>query len=157
MTSVNEEYPSHIVSLIDLAFRQIKSELEEVRGVLAPELRPFHVRLLAQTPSSGMRVTDLAVRAGMTKQALGEFVGDLQRTGHLEVVGDPADRRVRIVRPTPAGAALRVAVDAAINELEQRWREEVGERPWETFREVLAQVGARQRPAEPARRDARAG
>ena len=54
-----------------------------------------------------MRVTDLADRVGMTKQALGEFANDLEERGLLETVRDPADRRVRILRPTGAGGSRR--------------------------------------------------
>ena len=68
-------------------------------------LRTSQLRMLSMTPADGMRVTDLAERVGMTKQALGEFANELEEQGMLESVRDPADRRVRIVRPTRRGLA----------------------------------------------------
>ncbi len=59
-----------------------------------------------------MRVTDLAERVGMTKQALGEFANDLEGRGLLESVRDPQDRRVRILKPTRRGLATVAAADA---------------------------------------------
>jgi DNA-binding MarR family transcriptional regulator len=88
-----------------------------------------------------MRVTDLAARVGMTKQALGEFVATLEEAGLVEVTVDQRDRRVRLVRPTAAGRRLQGQVESAIAELERRWRDEVGEQRWAAFREVLAQIG----------------
>ena len=84
-------------------------------------LRPSQVRLLSLTPVTGMRVTDLAARVGVTV--------------------DERDRRVRLVRPTAAGRRLQRQVESAIGELERRWAQEVGPERWATFRDVLAQVG----------------
>jgi DNA-binding MarR family transcriptional regulator len=92
-------------------------------------------------PVAGMRVTDLAARVGMTKQALGEFVATLQEAGLVEVTVDERDRRVRLVRPTAVGRRLQRQVESAIGELERRWAQEVGPERWATFRDVLAQVG----------------
>jgi hypothetical protein len=48
------------------------------------------LRLLSLTPPEGIRVTDLASRLRMTKQALGEFAHALEAKGLLESVGDHA-------------------------------------------------------------------
>ena len=113
-------------------------------------LRPSHVRLLSLTPTTGMRVTDLAARVGMTKQALGELVATLQGAGLVEVTVDQRDRRVRLVRPTPAGRELQRVVESAMAEIERHWEAQVGPERWATFREVLAEIGtgdtAREQP-----------
>jgi DNA-binding MarR family transcriptional regulator len=104
-------------------------------------LRPSHLRLLSLTPAAGMRVTDLAARVGMTKQALGEFVAALQQAGLVEVTVDARDRRVRLVRPTAAGRRLQRVLEAAIADTERHWRDQVGEARWAAFREVLTEIG----------------
>lgn len=156
MTAVNRhpprpegENPLRFALLLDLAWRAWRRQLDErvgprVLGELAPgtALRPSHVRLLSLTPPAGLRVTDLAARVGMTKQALGEFVATLQGAGLLEVTVDQRDRRVRLVRPTPAGRELQEVVESAIAGVERRWAAEVGPERWATFREVLAQIGS---------------
>ena len=154
MTSVNQdppetEDPVHFARLMDdawRAFRELLGELVRPSVAAAAELplRPSQVRLLSLTPAAGMRVTDLAARVGMTKQALGEFVATLQEAGLVEVTVDQRDRRVRLVRPTAAGRRLQGQVESAIAEMERRWEEEAGPERWATFREVLAQIG---RPA----------
>jgi DNA-binding MarR family transcriptional regulator len=129
--------------LMDLAWRAFRRRLDEgVRPRVAGlGLRPSHLRLLSLTPADGMRVTDLAVRVGMTKQALGEFVTTLQTAGLVQVTVDQRDRRVRLVRPTPSGQELQQVVESAIAGIERRWASQVGPERWATFREVLTEIG----------------
>jgi DNA-binding MarR family transcriptional regulator len=151
MTSVNQQprplasdEPLHFAVLMDLAWRAFRRLLDEgVRPrIEGMGLRPSHMRLLSLTPVDGLRLTDLAARVGMTKQALGEFVATLQGLGLVEVTVDERDRRVRLVRPTPAGRELQEVVESAIADIERRWAAEVGPERWATFREVLARIGA---------------
>ena len=156
MTSVNglpaapdPDPPWHFAVLMDMAWRAFRRQLEERVGphmrsrsaATGTRLRPSHMRLLSLTPPAGMRVTDLAARVGMTKQALGEFVATLQDAGLVEVTVDQRDRRVRLVRPTPAGQELQRVIESAIAGIERRWAAEVGPERWATFREVLAEIG----------------
>ena len=155
MTSVNGgqaapegEDPMRFALHLDLAWRAWRRAIDErvgprVLGELAPgaALRRSHMRLLSLTPPAGLRVTDLATRAGMTKQALGELVAALQEAGLVEVAADDRDRRVRLVRPTRAGRRLQGVIESAFAEIEQGWRERVGHKRWAAFREALARIG----------------
>jgi len=141
MTDVKEEMPDHIVALLGYTFDAIRRELTETVPDRAG-LRPSQLRLLSLTPTDGMRVTDLAERVGMTKQALGEFANDLEGRGLLESVRDPADRRVRILRPTQRGREAVGAGERVIAELEARWAQRLGPRKWEQFRALLRETAA---------------
>ena len=77
-------------------FGRIRAELSD--GTLG-DLRMSHVRVLAAIPPEGINVTELARRAGMTKQGCGQFVTYLSGTGHLSTAPDPDDGRVRLVLP----------------------------------------------------------
>ena len=103
-------------------------------------LRSSQLRLLSLTPAEGLRLTDLAQRVGMTKQALGEFADVLEARGLLETVRDPSDRRVRILRPTRTGSAVVVAGGSAIAAVEARWRERLCRRRWDQLRTLLAEA-----------------
>lgn len=151
MTTVNQEprplagdEPLEFAVLMDLAWRSFRRALDEgvAPRVADKGLRPSHLRLLSLTPPTGMRLTDLAARVGMTKQALGEFVTTLQGACLVEVAVGERDRRVRLVRPTPAGQELQRVVESAIDGIERRWAAEVGPQRWATFREVLRQIGS---------------
>lgn len=140
------DHPDHVVALLGRALDAFRREMQDVarEGGGGPPsiqgLRSSQVRLLSLTPPEGMRVTDLAERVGMTKQALGEFANELERRGHLESVRDPADRRVRILRPTARGLEAVAASNEVIAVVEGRWRERLGARKWDQLRRLLGEA-----------------
>lgn len=66
-------------------------------------LRTAHTTLLPHITSDGVRLTELADKLGVTKQAVGPLVDDLEREGIVERVDDPADRRAKLIRWTKRG------------------------------------------------------
>lgn len=120
--------------------------LELVRQTLGQQdwggLRPSHFRLLSLLSADGTTITDLSGLLFMTKQAAGQFVTQLEDSGHVAVTTDQQDRRRRVVVRTALGERTVRDVNAAIGELEQRWRELVGAQRYRTFRAVLEQIAA---------------
>jgi DNA-binding MarR family transcriptional regulator len=86
-------------------------------------LQPSHQVVFASLGRTGTRLTDLARRASMTKQAMGQIVDDLERLGYVERTPDPDDGRAKIVRFTPAG--LDFVCDAA-EVLTEIWHDYAG-------------------------------
>jgi DNA-binding MarR family transcriptional regulator len=128
-----------VIALVDGAFRTMRRQLDARTPPVGP-LRGYHFRLLLMVEPDGIRLTDLATRASITKQSLGEFVGQLQAAGYLELAVDPRDRRVRIARPTTAGLELRSTLFDTLAAAEQEWQARIGARRWATFRAVLAEL-----------------
>ncbi|MFY0408232.1 MarR family winged helix-turn-helix transcriptional regulator [Solicola sp. PLA-1-18] len=137
MISVKDDLPDHILALLGYALDGLRRDVER-RGAGLGGLRSSQVRLMSLTPVEGMRVTDLAERVGMTKQALGEFANTLEEQGLLETVRDEKDRRARILRPTARGRRAVESSEAVIAEVEDAWRARLGEREWDALREALA-------------------
>jgi DNA-binding MarR family transcriptional regulator len=135
MSSVNP----HVLILLDHAFRGAKKVLDAAVPPI-PGLRPSHFRLLDYTPSDGIRLTDLAQRANITKQALGEMVVTLQSAGLVEVSPDPSDGRARLVNLTPDGRRVRDRIQRTIGAIERDLRRRVGPEKWAVFREVLDEM-----------------
>ena len=69
----------------------------------------------------GTRLTDLAARAGMTHQAMGESVSSLVALGYLERVPDPVDRRARLVVLTPKGRKAVRRARAEVADIDAGW------------------------------------
>lgn len=67
------------------------------------DVRPAHARVFEALEPSGSRLTQLAERAQLTHQSMGELVAQLQAGGYLEKCADPCDGRARIVRLTDRG------------------------------------------------------
>jgi DNA-binding MarR family transcriptional regulator len=67
------------------------------------ELRPAHTSLFPHIDPQGTRLTELARRLGVTKQAAGQLVSDLESLEVLERLDDPEDGRAKLVRFTKKG------------------------------------------------------
>lgn len=130
----------HAAVLMGRLMRQIRDTfaVEEWEG-----LRQSHFRLLHEVPAEGLRVTDLAERLGMTKQAVGQFVTALTESGHVVVRADPDDARSRIVKLTARGQRTSAAVTERILRLEQDWAAHVGVQRYRQFRAVLEELAGR--------------
>lgn len=75
-----------------------ESALERARVASGIPVRPAHTALLPHIDLEGTRPTEIARRAGISKQAVGQLVAELEAWGALERVPDPADRRAWLVR-----------------------------------------------------------
>src|SRR5512146_741814 len=83
-----------------------------------PEARLAHTTLLPHIDLDGTRQTEIARRAGVSKQAVGQLVDDMVGLGMLERVADPSDGRAQLVRFTDDGIAqLLVGLDV-LDEIE---------------------------------------
>ena len=68
-----------------------------------PEVRLAHVGVTRNLDLGGTRTTELARRASMTKQAMGELVEQCVALGLVRREPDPADGRAKVVRFTEHG------------------------------------------------------
>ena len=108
MTSVKDDLPDHALALLGYVMDGMRRDLHARSAAgagAATGLRSSQLRLLSLTPVDGMRVTDLAERVGMTKQALGEFANALEDRGLMESVRDDQDRRDPHPAPDRGGPA----------------------------------------------------
>jgi DNA-binding MarR family transcriptional regulator len=107
--------------------------------------------LLPHIGPSGLRQGDLVHRAGLTKQAVQQFVDELVADGILVRVPDEADARARRVMLTAEGLAAMQVADRIKAEIETRWRNEIGADAFAILdaglRKVIALRGRSQGPA----------
>ncbi len=83
-----------------------------------PEARLAHTTLLPHIDLDGTRQTEIARRAGITKQAVGQLVDELIGIGMLRRDPDPADGRAQLVRFTDDGIAQLLAGLDVLDEVE---------------------------------------
>jgi DNA-binding MarR family transcriptional regulator len=101
------------------------------------DLRPAHGCVFGFLRGGGDRLTALAERSRLTKQAVGEAVADLERLGYVERVPDPSDRRAKIIRLTDKGTGAMAAAVEIFADIERRLAAEVGEERFDEFRDTL--------------------
>ena len=85
-----------------------------------------HVHVTRHLALEGSRLTDLAVRAGMSKQAMGDLVDQCEAWGLVTREPDTLDARARRVRFTATGLAWVQAFKDAVTQAEAEFRAEVG-------------------------------
>ena len=90
----------------------------------------------------GTRATEIARRADITKQSVGELIGQLEQLGLVERIPDPDDKRARIVHFTPAGLAWLKAFELAVKQAEHEMREELGAAAFTPLKQGLTRYGA---------------
>jgi len=87
---------------------QVQRRAAEAKG---GGLKPAHAALLPHLDFEGVRIVELALRLGITKQAVSQTVSELVTSGVVELAADPDDGRAKRVRFTKKGA------DAVTHEL----------------------------------------
>lgn len=102
--------------------------------------KPKHSAVFAQIDPGGTRLTELANRANITPQAMGELVDELEELGYVSRQPDPTDRRAKLIVLTDEGRAAVEAGRQTIVGLEQRITEILGEKGHRTLREMLIKL-----------------
>ena len=85
-----------------------------------------HLHITRHLALEGSRLTDLAQRAGMSKQAMGTLVNQCEAWGMVTRESDPADARARRVCFTATGRAWLEAYQEAAVQAEAEMRQAVG-------------------------------
>ena len=143
MSSADIPYPDRtpLIALIDRANRALQTDMvREAHRQGHPEIRYAHNAVFSTLDASGARATDMATRAGITRQSMGEIIREMVTLGLLDMKPDPADRRAKLVTYTATGLAHARQGYQHIIDLEKRFADEFGEQEYETVREVLARI-----------------
>jgi DNA-binding MarR family transcriptional regulator len=88
----------------------------------------------------GTRMTALAEKMGVTKQAVSQIAAELEQAGVLCRVPDPSDGRAKLVRFTAEGYDALLAGFDALHEVEDELAAELGEAPMRRLNRDLAKL-----------------
>lgn len=137
------------ISIVDKASHALAVDMvREARGRGYPFVRLAHNSVFGTLFGEGGRMSDMAARAGITKQSMGEVVRELVDHGVLEMTVDPDDRRAKLVTYTDFGVEVTTGGREYLERLEKLFAREFGEADYETTRRVLE--GVVELLAEPA-------
>ena len=142
-TELRVALPGLLEIVSEVMMNEFREELEEAGYA---DIRPTHGCVFRFLGEEGMRLTELATRAGMTKQSVGEIVDDLGELGYVERVPDPDDRRAKLIRLTVRGREAQRTGFAIFATLEERWAERHGADRLAELRETLEAIAATEAP-----------
>jgi DNA-binding MarR family transcriptional regulator len=133
--------------LLDAAKTALLAEFrEDLEKSGYADIRQTHGCVFRFVREEGMRLTNLAEMAGITKQSAGELVDDLVDLGYVERIPDPEDRRAKLIRLTDRGAEAQGIGFGLFAELEQHWAERYGAERIAALRELLEEITAAEAP-----------
>jgi DNA-binding MarR family transcriptional regulator len=112
----------HLARLLLRALRAVQATyIERLQQRGHTGVRTGHIPVFAGLDPGGTRITDLATRAGMTRQMMGRLVRELVDLGYLAADPDPHDQRAVIVTITERGRTFGTEAGAVIAELEREY------------------------------------
>ena len=125
--------------LLFRGYRAINIRLLEELGTAGHHgLRLGHVGVLSNLDySQGTRQVTVAERAGVTKQAVGPTVRELERLGYVRTDPDPTDHRAKLVTLTEAGRQVIDRAQPIIDRIENSIRASIGADQYQELQQLL--------------------
>jgi DNA-binding MarR family transcriptional regulator len=134
-------------ALMDLAVEAMYDDFRKLLEETAiTDVRPTHGCVFRYVHGDGMRLTELASLAGLTKQSVGEIVDDLARLGYLERYPDPTDKRAKLIRLTAKGRKAQKIGFSLFAKLETDWAEAFGAERIAALRSLLEEIALAKAP-----------
>ena len=90
------------------------------------KIRKSHLSLFCNLGLESVRLTELAYRAGITQQAMGKLVKELERIGYVARHVDESDGRAKIISLTDLGLQFVDDNIEAIDEINKEYAEKIG-------------------------------
>lgn len=151
--SSNAVGPPLLGGLLRLARQELVNEVERElarAGVSDVRQAQWSVTQHLATSKEGLRLTDLAAYAGMTKPSMSALVDQLVASGYAERAADPDDQRAQRVRFTKRGWRFAAVARTAVTKVEEMWAARIGSDDVETLRRILRTI-VETRPRKGAR------
>ncbi len=104
------------------------------------DLRLPHMGVLQYPGPDGCRPHELAARAGMSKQAMNQLLGSLERLGYVTRRDTEDGGRARVVRFTRRGRAAWARIHEILAQIETEWQGTLGDRNFSRLKALLCQV-----------------
>jgi len=90
-------------------------------------VRFSYLQLTRHLDESGARIGELARRAGVSKQAMGELLDSCEKVRLVARLVDPEDRRAKVIHFTEYGLRWLASLREAVAQTEDEMRSELGE------------------------------
>lgn len=106
-----------------------------------PRFRASHMNVLRHIDVGGTRITEIAERARLSKQAVGQLLTTCEAERLVRTVPDPIDRRAKIVRFTGRGRAVIDVERGVMRQIDADMVKLLGVRGVSDLRRSLALLG----------------
>ena len=131
----------NLAQLLRIPFQALVSELHTrlvARGY--PDIPATHTIVFALVDTQGIRLSELAKRAQLTKQLVNYLVTAVEERGYVERLPDPRDGRAKIVRLTERGQQAALVGSEIIANIEREWAASLGPADMDELRSLLERL-----------------
>jgi len=104
------------------------------------DLRLPHMPVLSYPGPDGYRPSELAERAGMSKQAMNQLLQSLEQLGYIRRASDAEDGRARVVYFTERGKAAWDKELEILAAIENDYRATLGDEDFDRLKKLLTDV-----------------
>ena len=104
------------------------------------DFRQPHIAVFQYPGPDGCRPSELAERAGMSKQAMNQLLQSLEELGYIRRSDTDEDGRARVVRFTRRGQAVWDTICKILVEVESEYRAALGSKNFEQLKKLLGKV-----------------
>jgi DNA-binding MarR family transcriptional regulator len=104
------------------------------------DFAPSFPALLSNLDTRGTRIGVLATRGGVTRQAAGQLLREIERCGYVELKAARDDGRATTVHFTPRGRRLLATVFELVEEIERDFAAALEPGAYDTVREGLLRI-----------------
>ncbi|MEV8511922.1 MarR family transcriptional regulator [Dactylosporangium sp. NPDC051484] len=104
------------------------------------EIRLGHVPVITNLDPEGTRITDLAARAGMTRQMMGRLVKELEAIGYVRSRPHETDQRAVVVTLTERGERFRAEAPVAMAAVDRDFAQLLGPDELARLRGMLLRI-----------------
>jgi DNA-binding MarR family transcriptional regulator len=112
--------------------------INDLNAASFDDLKLPHMAVLQFPGPDGVRPSELAERAGMSKQAMNQLLGTLERLGYVERSALPKEGGARIIHFTKRGHAAYAKMVEILRVIEREWTAELGLKRFAQLKALLA-------------------
>ena len=147
IASSQAEGPPYVGALLRMCLQRVRGRMQAAaRDAGFTDLQDAHWAMITYPPAEGVRPSELARRARISRQAANHLIAQLESLGYFERRSlDDGGRR--LVFLTPRGKALAATIHACLRALHAEWAAEVGA---ERFAIMLDALRVLSRPEDQA-------
>ena len=132
---------TELTILLGLAFQVVLQEfVQRTSDAGYPDLRPVHGMVFQALKATGATSTELAEHLGVTKQAAGQIVDDLEKRGYVSRQPHPEGGRRRLVVLTERAVEHLAVAGQVLHRLEAQLAGNLGDADLAGLRGELARL-----------------
>ena len=131
----------NFAQLLRIPFQALVTELHaQLASKGYPDIPATHTMVFALVDRQGIRLSELAKRAQLTKQLVNYLVTTVEERGYVERVPDPRDGRAKIVRLTERGQQVAQVGSEIITSIEREWAAALSPEDMDELRSLLERL-----------------